>query len=98
MRFSVVFMFCVSFLKERTCSLHLTAPESRSAPNETHPAGLMPAGSGARSNGVPEGANQKEPCEADWVKAPPSGTRLRGATRGINQGGMNTTENRSRRM
>jgi len=47
MRFSVVFMFCVSFVEGAEMLSSPGPQESRPAPNETHPRVLAPSGSGA---------------------------------------------------
>jgi hypothetical protein len=75
--FSVVFMFCVSFLKERNCSLRLTSGEQSCS--ERNALSLIPAlaGGEARSNEVTREIR---------------GAKLRGATRSAGSRRMNTAE------
>ena len=93
MKFSVVFIFCVSFLKERTCSLRLFLGEQdRSERN----APVCACAIGQRSTEQLSDTRRthQNPREAH-LRTSSRGARLREATRGAGADGMNTTENLS---
>ena len=81
MRFSVVFMFCVSFRRSGTA---LFASTERAAPLLTKRTRLNPRR---------RAAEHQQRSDSGRKDVATAGARLRGATRGAGSDGMNTTNN-----